>query len=506
MRFNEKILESNNLKIIKDKKEKYLDYDYDITKILKSGTENLETYSEYYIVNFSKNLYHYLFIDKANSIDIKMKRFRDFQSHLLSTSFFSYRNDMRWNLYLILISNGKLDDYLIQKIEQDEDYARKYILTKKETYEFLNKNWFNNIDNKKSVKVNPFHEWIDILAKENLTGCLGTYYLENVENYLQGNDFDDTKLLDNDYSIISNNNENIPIPQKITELSLNDYRLHCFDNNSKIKPALINLFLGPNGSGKTSIMEAIEFALTSENQRLSNTVNPNDNIKDVEVECQDINKENNIFKQNKWNLKKLEEKWYGIPAGRSKQTLNYNFNKFNYFDADAAYRFALEESDEKDSYDYSNGLSRLMFGEGVVKRQKNWKRYKEEFESKKIEISKKIKDLGEQSEKFENEKKDLKKIKDFNIKEIINLTEELNIEESKLSSNNFKSNENWLKAIIDTIESLAHQLEFIDNYETENNKLTLSNANNSLKNFKNKLVKLQEKEKVFSFYIPVYSS
>jgi exonuclease SbcC len=495
MLINDKILESNNLKIIKDRKEKYLDYEYAITKIQKSGVETLETYSEYYIVNFSEKLYHYIFIDKADSVDITMKRFRDFQSHLLSTSFFSYRNDMRWNLYLILISNEKLDDYLIQKIEQDEDYARKYIFSEKETYEFLNKNWFNNNDNKKTVKVNPLHEWIDILAKENLTGCLGTYYSKKVEKYLKGNDFDDKKLLDKDYSDISNNNENIPIPQKITEIGLNNYRPHCFDNNSKIKPALINLFLGPNGSGKTSIMEAIEFALTSGNQRLSNMDNTNDNIKDVEIVCQDINKESKIFKPDKWNLKKLEEKWYGIPAGRSRETLNYNLSKFNYFDADAAYRFALEESDEKDGYDYSDGLSRLMFGEDVVKRQKNWKRYKDEFDSKKLGINKNISDLKEQIEKFENEKGGIEKNKDFNINETITLIEELNIDESKLSSNNFKSNDNWLKAIVDTIDSLAHQLELIDNYETEKDRLTLSNINDSLNDFKNKLVELQEKEK-----------
>lgn len=384
---------------------------------------------------------------------------------------------MRWNLYLIIIIDNKelIDNYLIQQIEQDEDYARKYVLTEEETVELLNRDWLKNIDDKQTQEVNPLHEWIETLAKANLTGCLGTFYRKNVENYLNGEPFDDSKYLENDEIKISSGSKGVPIPSRIKNIVLHNFRNHCFEKDETIHPELINLFIGSNGSGKTSIMEAIEYSMTEGIQRLDKLNAEYDQTLDVEVNCLDLNRKKCNFGPGKWNLKELEEAWYGIPAGRSKQTLNYNFCKFNYFDADAAYRFALEESNNRneDSYDYTSGLSRLVFGESIVKNQKWWLRYLEEFNKRNNNIQKEIGNLKKEVSKNVDKKKKIEDEDNFNLDELINLLNNLNLNKEKLTMDKFDSNVEWLSAVADTLNSLESSFDCIRDFIIEDDVLII---------------------------------
>ncbi len=87
---------------------------------------------------------------------------------------------------------------------------------------------------------------------------------------------------------------------------------------------------------------------------------------------------------SKKNNKEIERVWYGVPIGRTKSNLNENFNRFNAFDSEAAYKFIHESDNSEDSF--ASMFGNLMFGESVVDHEKKWQRFKKAFDDKYSEL------------------------------------------------------------------------------------------------------------------------
>src|SRR5690606_31362832 len=79
---------------------------------------------------------------------------------------------------------------------------------------------------------------------------------------------------------------------------------------------------------------------------------------------------------------------------------------------DKSYRFALDEIDEEDeSNQYLNRFSQLVFGDHIIKMQKNWLRYKLGFETK----HKRLLNINEEIKtKIEDVNKNIEDIKESN--------------------------------------------------------------------------------------------
>lgn len=285
-------------------------------------------------------------------------------------------------VYIVYILDKDSDNIPIQIIESNKTYGRKYVFTEGEAITFINgivKTSYEEVN-----AVSPVQEWDKILREEHLTGCLTELYSsKKVEAYISGDRFDADYIMDDDYSSLTRSV--IPEIKWIKSLDTYGFRDFCFDNKT-MEFGQINLFYGANGSGKTSVLEAIEYALTSEVRRVKDfkVKLPSDNFPSLYV----YDKEAGVHKFSpnfsKKNNKEIERVWYGVPVGRTKSTLNDNFNRFNSFDSEAAYKFIHESDNSQESF--SSMFGNLMFGESIVDHEKKWQRYKRAFGEKYAEL------------------------------------------------------------------------------------------------------------------------
>lgn len=290
---------------------------------------------------------------------------------------FEFKQHLTGIIYMIFLINKGDTDVPIQKIEGYRKFGRKYVFTEPEAINFISG---LNYSFKLDKNFNPMEAWVRQLKPIKLTGIITSAYLsKHVDNYLNGASFEDDSLLDHskrDSSEVAT----VAKVDRISTLEMGDFRRFCFGSLRKIEFGDINLFYGANGSGKTSILEALEYGFTAEIHRMKDfkvkygkDLYPRITVKDPSgVEA--------TFtpSSSKKNSKEIERVWYGVPSGRTKTTLNEQFNRFNYFDSEAAYKFIHSKDQNDEAFEVL--FSNLLFGEEIVGYEKKWKRFKQSFE------------------------------------------------------------------------------------------------------------------------------
>lgn len=343
---------------------------------------------EKYIVVYQKDTHIRDIIDKE-------EEWSDFQREL-------YREDIRQDnskamVYIIYILDDNSDNIPIQVIESNKTYGRKYVFTEDETITFINGIVKTSSD--EIGAVSPVQEWDRILREEHLTACLTEpYAAKKVENYLSGQRFDADYVHDDDYSTMKHSK--VPQIKWVKSLETTGFRDFCFDKKT-MTFGQINLFHGANGSGKTSVLEAIEYALTSEVRRVKDfkVKLPIDSYPRLNVYDTEAGVHTFTPGFSKKNNKEIERVWYGVPIGRTKSNLNENFNRFNAFDSEAAYKFIHETDNSEDSF--ASMFGNLMFGETVVDHEKKWQRFKKAFNDRYTELRSELSEARSMAQFFE---------------------------------------------------------------------------------------------------------
>ncbi len=315
-------------------------------------------------------------------------------------------------VYIVYILDDDSDNIPIQTIESNKTYGRKYVFTEDETITFIN--GIVKTSHDEIGAVSPVQEWDRILREEHLTGCLTEVYAsKKVDAYLSGNRFDADYVMDDDYSSLTYSA--IPHVKWVKSLDTSGFRDFCFDEKT-MEFGQINLFFGANGSGKTSVLEAIEYALTAEVRRVKDfkVKLPTDSYPKLYVYDKEAGVHSFTPGFAKKNSKEIERVWYGVPIGRTKTNLNDNFNRFNAFDSEAAYKFIHESDNSEDSF--ASMFGNLMFGESVVDHEKKWQRFKKAFNEKYTELREELSDAKYWAQMYEqsiSKKKDTSKSEDI---------------------------------------------------------------------------------------------
>lgn len=338
--------------------------------------------SRYVFVELNENNIKKLKLDKG------VETFKEFQQLLLSSMFFSYKDDLRWNIYLYLIicEGIQVNDLSISEVISDDNFARKYFITYNELYNLLRRDdYYQKNNDIKSIK-NPLTEWVDNLHENHLTGVLNDKFrTKPVTDYIyDGIPFDADFIKNCGREHTDSISEELR-PIHINKIELGDFRGHCL-KNKVIDVELVNLIHGANGSGKTSVLECVELAATNKIKRLNDLGQGLENISAVKVICSSSKKPIELTSNKSTAMcKKLDLAWYGTPVGVGQcTTFNPNFNHFNNFSAESAYNFASNES--KKGNDYHDKFSRLLYDDSVVAIEKTWKRYREEFYAEKKKL------------------------------------------------------------------------------------------------------------------------
>lgn len=280
------------------------------------------------------------FIDFTDRADCDSFSF--YQENLLANEYYRSREELQWNIYLFLLKDAPNHEFK-KMLEKDERYARKYVLQEEEFVQFfevaVSKNEItNNLIDRLKEELEKIGD--SVLSVDKNAADIARIIKRGTAKQVKSK-----KLLEKKDSVLK--------MQSITSIQFN-MKFRKFLAGEKFEFKKVNLFKGINGAGKTSILEAIELALCGKNFR-NRRVTEEDGVINV------MFNNSGIWEACKPTVSELfqhrENEWYNKTSTRLND-MCISFNRFNYFNADAAYSFANAMSVEESRV----ALNNIIFG------------------------------------------------------------------------------------------------------------------------------------------------
>jgi exonuclease SbcC len=297
--------------------------------------------------------YAVFYFDLAQDLPDSQENLTKYQDRVLGKQYFEGRKSLQWSNYLYFVtSKERLASGALQSskelIERDRNYARKFVISEDEFESVIKPS--SLAASSASPETSILSTWVELLAQEGLDEAILSdddlpTRMELVEKSKKGA-AKDRKLP----KIISN----IKKEPFISALELKTFRR--FPVQRKYEFGSVNLFYGANGTGKTSLMEAIETFYCGKNKR-----NRNDNAPYELISLLADNRSESVTNARKPKIFRGRNlAWYGQAEVKTND-LCLSFAQFNFLDTDAA--VSLAESTTRIEED----LSKLLVGPDASK-------------------------------------------------------------------------------------------------------------------------------------------
>jgi DNA repair exonuclease SbcCD ATPase subunit len=279
---------------------------------------------------------------------------KSYQDVLLSEDYYHATGSQQWNFYLFFIcdpNNYRDPDNaaLLRRIEKDKAFARKYVTTEDLLDSELPGAVQVSTPTERPTDISL--RWEEKLRDARLDGVLmkSMPRTKVVESYLSGQPVRERQK--SEARKAKGRTQFSAIKQlRITE----GYRKYPEQKNFDFGPC--NLIEGSNGSGKTSLLEAIELwtcganfrdQLQSEDGRIGLLFEYGKGLE------WNTTRGTQLYRQRDWQ-------WYGNHYAKGNKLCS-GFNRFNFYNTDAAVR--LEETGRGEEKTVLNALSDLVLGE-----------------------------------------------------------------------------------------------------------------------------------------------
>ena len=291
------------------------------------------------------------YVDLADDVVGRARDLHEFQERILGEDYFNSPGDLRWNKYIYIVAGPKSveqPEFQSAKavIEADEDFARKRVVSEDELASVLGAaQYFTPSANSQEFDI--VGEWGKLLTEAHIDGIL-----------------DRPPRTEMVARIGSGQAERAPAPKKELSLHESDEHLHerwlsslriesfrpVHDGNAAFNFGQVTLITGPNGSGKTSLLEAIEFFYCGQNRRAhTGTAKVFGKLRGSDKEL--------LATTVPSRLRARCLHWYNREEKNSTAVLN-GFGRYNFLDTDAAFRVA----GDLDPQELPDDLSRLIVG------------------------------------------------------------------------------------------------------------------------------------------------
>lgn len=311
--------------------------------------------------------------------------FYQFEKKFFSKYFFREDTDLKWNYYLIIIVNENAEENEnVCQLENDDKFLRKLVMTVDELEIYLGHGGTGTKNQSEDIMgMDTYGEWQKNLSSLNLEGILTcSYEGSKVQGYIdkaigiksQGrpiSNWDNTESSNSKYLV-----------EKIDSLYMEEFREHCLPKNEEISLSRVNLFSGSNGSGKSSLCAAIEYAMTGD---ISDSVaegSTSVKIRNREGE-QEVLKSGIQLKEKR----ELDRLWYGTTTTAIKSHLNRHFHVFNYLGLEASREYISD-------LEINELVKNVLFGTEVTEAEKKMQRYGKEFADRKKAYDKQVKEIA----------------------------------------------------------------------------------------------------------------
>jgi len=449
--------------------------------IVKSGLECENNYSlneecDVVIANYtfqkkivSKYIFIYLNYSQYKKYIVDKEQYKKIiEEKCLEPIFFELEGDLSWNLYLVCVLPSeeyeKISSEELVEFERNEKYARKLVINETHFNKLIPVGKVITGDSTKEI-VDPIDDWYKELNENGMTFCLDTYSKYKIDVFLKGKNVESENNYD--LTLISNEENKTHSLYKIKQLKMTEqFRPHCFGLNAELEFGDVNLLFGANGSGKTSILEAIELVMTGQIRKnntgeIDNDIYYNDLKSDITLQMEGdetVHIPNDIRER-----KSRESRFYQNRQGtRQKEKLNKAFHQYNYYSFEDTFSFCFLGEQPN----YSEEFSKIIYGESTKTIEKNWLTYKEKFEQEKTSIESEINCLEDEVKLLE--KTDSSSIQ-IRLEPLYNLLSEVKLCFERVEDEtNLYSVSNWL---LQLNTKLAKIKMLLDNFLSESGEI-----------------------------------
>jgi len=295
--------------------------------------------------------YAMAYVDLADNVVGRASELDDFQERILGDDFFGTPSDLRWNKYLYIVAGPKSlshagFDKAKAAIESDKEYARKRVVSEEELVSILG-TAPHFTPGKSGKEFNVVAEWEKRLAAADLDELLDRPTRKDVVERIGTRSAKRVPVADKNLTLDS---ADVLLAQKwLATISIDRFRpVH---DGKSYTFGQVTLIVGPNGTGKTSLLEAIEYfycgynrrAGTADTPKISGTLDGGTGPLCASVESRRIRAR--CFS------------WYNRDERLAKSILG-GFTRYNFLDTDAAFRL----STELEPSEIPDDLSRLLVG------------------------------------------------------------------------------------------------------------------------------------------------
>lgn len=338
--------------------------------------------------------------DSFSKITENIDSFKCFEDDVIAPFYFRLKGDWSWNLYIcFVLKDGEFSKLTADKqslVQRGKRFGKKIILS---VSQMSNKLPIAKIPKRLNgaTAANPLHDWQEKLAPKGLMFCLDNFRQQPFKEYLESDVRISTFISDNPRE--SENTLQRPDGHISTLHIGKDFRPHFLSNAPKLEFSQVNLVAGPNGMGKTSILECIELAYTGSIQRnlmVDRNAKENWNGKLI------IDHQSEFTEVPTEAEKKIRETaYYKHKVGpRRNSQLNSAFHQYNYFSSDSVHHFLYNSNTQ---IDYHSAFARVIFGEQLERYEQCLMQYKEEFRKASRRFKEEYSDLNEELDRTVNE-------------------------------------------------------------------------------------------------------
>lgn len=289
---------------------------------------------------------------------------REYQDRWLGPDWFDAASSLRWNSYLVFVPSTSPPSLRKRAIEADRDYARKFVLTDDELKSFL-------ADEPTSTggaraTLSAAQRWSEKLLAAGLASVVGTLPYSKTGDAIENGESEGGAGAEAPGAL----SHDAPAPERLRELDIRTFR--PYPATRKFEFGLVNLLRGANGSGKTSLFEAIEYAYCGNNLRHA----PDG---PVEIFARFGTAGQSIRCHHRADQKAFRDShqhWYGQTDPRTQPCkLVASFGRFNFLNTDALNLVTFSEQRE----DTEAALQNLILGSEASRLWTRIEKMKEEL-------------------------------------------------------------------------------------------------------------------------------
>jgi len=339
--------------------------------------------------------YAVAYVDLSDAIVERSQDLTGFQERLLGAEFFSPDSDLRWNSYLYFVAGPKSvasDQFGKAKaqIEADRQFARKFVVDADDLVTRLREPAANESPGPAKV-IDAGATWADLLREASLSSLLEQPARKTALDQISSGDAFKAEAASPASRGIHKGD---PLAKgHLRNLTVGSFRR--VNQGQSFAFGDVNLIVGANGTGKTSLLEAIEALYCGRVRRdpdapFSNIVGMLDN---GQGKLEPVKAPAAVSV-----LKARNTLWYGRADFQS-NAISQGFSRFNFLDTDAAFRLSSDSNHE----DIKEDLGKLLVGPETSKLWDYLSKLCEDVKARLRNVSERLPDQGRAVELLQQE-------------------------------------------------------------------------------------------------------